>query len=725
MMKKFLLGATACLTMSLSTSVAQQILPCGNKEALDHLIKTIPGYKAQMDAKVAAIEADVQQKKNFGSAAKTSTVSPTYTFTVPVVFHILHLGEPVGTGSNINDNLCINALAQVNKDYARLSPDTVNIDPLYDTLYINSRIQFVLAKKDPQGNCTNGVVHHYDKNTDWKQTGYYNYIYSTVGTYNWSSSKYLNIYIVRDIISSDPNQQGIIVGYTYKPGTAPNVGADAIVYRNDFLGGIQARSLSHEIGHWLGLGHTFGDGNSAGGVCGDDDIFDTPRTSGFFSNCPQPYTALNDSCDPGRRPNINNIMDYSSCPLMFTKGQTAKMRGILQSAVANRENLSSVANLTATGIINNTVTVCAPIADFWANKTIACDGQSVTFSNTSYNSTPVTSYTWNFEGGNPSTSNAASPVVQYPATGSYSVSLMVSNANGSDVEVKSSFINVTWSAPSPSFPVAEGFEGGVIPSNWAIKNLDFGSVQWEISNYGKASNKSMILPNANGNGFYSDDVDILETPNYSFANTNNISVSFDYSYARKSGYAGGEVFKFEYSTDCGGTWLSMPGAFTPSVMANSTGSVVTAPYIPFTNKWATKTYLPATLTALNNKNNVKFRFYFNNDAMGGDAQNLYIDNFNISATVGLSELANEIGLSIYPNPTNSSSTVEFVTAKDSKALISVYDVTGRMIEESLVSSVGGQVMRHEVNKSGNLGAGVYFISLTMDGQKTTKKLIVE
>jgi PKD repeat protein len=722
-MKKNLLGAIACLSILGTTSYAQTIIPCGTNEAIDYCIKNVPGYKAQMEAKTQAIEQEIQAKLT-GMAAKTSTLPASYTFTIPTVFHILHLGEAIGTGSNISDAACIAALAQVNRDYARKNADTTSIDPLYEPLYVNSRIQLQLAKKDPQGNCTSGIIHHYNPNTNWKQNDIYNFEYSTVGTYNWNSSKYLNIYIVKNIISGNPNQQGIIVGYTYKPGTAPNTGADAIVYRNDFLSGTNARSLSHELGHWLGLGHTFGDGNEAGSGCGNDDISDTPATSGFFSTCPLPYTALNDSCDPGNRPNINNIMDYSGCPLMFTQGQTTKMRTICESSVANRKNLSDTLNLIATGILNNTVTVCAPIADFYANKVFSCSGQNVTYNNTSYNSTAVTNYTWTFEGGTPATSNLASPSVLYSNPGVYGTTLTVSNANGTSTVSKEDFVTVRWNSDINSYPHTESFESGVLPNHWSIYNLDYNSIGWQYCNYGsQGTGKSMLLPNANG-GYWFDNIDILETPQFNFHNTNNISVSFDYSYARRPGTTG-EVFKFQYTTDCGGTWADMPGTPSTTVMAAS-GGTMTAPYVPFTaNKWVTKTYLPASLGALNNKRDVKFRFYFNNDPMTGSAQNLYIDQFSISATVGLEEFANEIGLAIYPNPTNSSSTIEFTSQADSKVNVSVYDVTGRKVEESSLNASAGQLTKHEVNKADNLSAGVYFVTLTMNNQKVTKKLIIE
>jgi hypothetical protein len=726
-MKRILLSATGCLTLLASVTQAQ-VQPCNTYRMQEIHTKNIPGYKEKLDAANAEMAANYQAYLT-KAAQRTSNVIPaSYTFTIPVVFHILHMGG----SENISDADCITALNYVNKDYARLGSDTSTIDPLYDTAYINSRIHFELAKKDPLGNCTNGIVRHYDANTNWQQgNALFNYIYSGYGGTNWSPSKYLNIYVVKSIID-DGNSAGTIIGYTYLPGTSPNYSSDAIVYTgsgNWLTNMVAVRSLSHEIGHWLGLSHTFGSNNNAGVMCGNDDIADTPRTSGFFSTCPLPYTALNDSCDPGKRPNINNIMDYSGCPKMFTRGQVAKMRGTLENSIANRDLLVDTANLIATGILDANfnhvaTTPCAPVADFAANKVNLCNGQSANYVSTSYNFTNPVTYAWEFEGGTPATSSNASQIVTYSMPGIYGTTLTITNTEGTSTKSVSQYNHVYWNSDTTSFPYVESFENGINFPDWYVTNKDFGSITWQIGNYGsQGSSHCLMLPNANG-GYFFGDVDIIESRQFNFTNTSGITISYDYSYAKKTGTTQ-DTIKFQYSTDCGGSWINVPGMPSAAVMAAS-GGTLTAPYVPWTqSKWVNKVYSSALLGALNNKQDVKFRFYFKNDRATGSAQNLYIDNINISGVVGIEELANTIGLSIFPNPTNASSTIEFTSPVDSRVYVTVNDVTGRLVEQNQFNAAAGHLTTYSVNQSGKLQSGVYFVTLSLDGQKVTKKLIVE
>lgn len=753
-MNKVLLTATAACLLSAVTHAQNRYSPCGSDEAKEYLIKNLPGYKQQLEAAEQQNAIAWQAYQN-QMPAQRSANSALPTFTIPVVFHILHTNG----AENIGDAACISALDNVNKDYARGKGDTVNIDPLYEPLYVNSRIKFVLAKKDPYGNCTTGIVHHYDENTVWNQDkALYNYKYSTVGTYNWAPSRYLNVYIVSTIVGSI--QAGLSVGgYTYKPGTAPNVGADAIVLSLGLLVDPTSKGLSHEIGHWLGLSHVF-DGNGGfrtaettnntppygiGFKCGNDDIADTPKTPGFVSICPN-YLTLSDSCDAGKRPGLHNIMDYASCPIMFTQGQTDKMRFTLGSSTANRNFLVSNRNLAIVGYLNETYTVnptntndttfaytvapnttCGPIADFYANKANTCQGQAVLYNSTSFNNTAGLSYAWTFDGGSPATSTLSTPSVTYAVPGNYSTTLTVTNAAGTSTKVRSPFPAVGWHADQGSYPASEGFETAAVsamPAGWIILNKNYGTLTWETANYGSNSSKCMVLPNANYfNMSDPGDVDILETSQYNLSNVSNISVSYDYSYARKIGGTG-DKFTFEYSTDCGGNWTVI-GSTPSTASMSAVGGTLSAPYVPFNqSKWVTKTYVPSALTGIVNKPDVKFRFVFSNTSMA-NAQNLYLDNFNISGTVGLSELANSIGLSIYPNPTSSSSTLEFNSPVDSKASVSVFDVTGRVVEEASFTAIAGSLTKYEINRNSILKSGVYFVNLDLNGQKVTKKLIVQ
>ena len=131
------------------------------------------------------------------------------------------------------------------------------------------------------------------------------------------------------------------------------------------------------------------------------------------------------------------------------------------------------------------------------------------------------------------------------------------------------------------------------------------------------------------------------------------------------------------------------------------------------------------MTALNNKPSVKFRFYFRSDAIVGSSNNIYIDEINLSGTVGLNELENMIGLNIYPNPTDASSMVDFTITGNEMVKISVLDIVGRVIEESNTPSMNGKNVSYTVNKNGTLAKGIYIVNIDVNNQRITKKLIIE
>jgi PKD repeat protein len=431
-------------------------------------------------------------------------------------------------------------------------------------------------------------------------------------------------------------------------------------------------------------------------------------------------------------------MDYSSCPKMFTAGQRDKVRTSALSSISARDSLCGVANLIFTGIIdaagNPTPTnPCAPIADFAANNVITCANQSLTFNSTSYNTSVPVSYSWVFEGGSPATSTLATQTVTYATPGTYSVSLTVTNADGSSTKSVDNYITTNWNASQVALPYSETFESGQWwPTGYKFFNLNSGTPGWELSQYGAGtSSVSVVLANANyvptsWPGFASN-VDIMELPPFDFTNTTNITLSFDYSFARKTGVVA-DTFKVQYSLDCGGSWKTLTG-LTATQMATS-GGTVNAPYIPWSStvpnpKWVTKAFSSILLNPVANKRDVKFRFWFQNDVSTGESQNLYIDNINISGIVGMDEFENSLGLAIYPNPTSSIAEVEFTSPTSSAVNITVFDVTGRVVETNQLNGIAGVTSKHTINSSNHLNSGIYFISINIDGRKVTKKLIIE
>lgn len=675
--------------LSAFLAVAQDDLHCGTDAVMHDYYKKHP-------------EAE-QQKKILDQLRlqhRAGTMS-TQTFTIPVVFHVLHMGGP----ENISDAQVKDALTILNRDYAKKNADTVFIIPEFRPIASSTGIHFELATIDPNGQCTNGIIHYYDADTDWFDAS------PTLYQYTWDPTKYMNVYVVKTITMSSGFGAA---GYTYFPGSL-NTGspADAIVVLNNYFGSIGtgnaflSRVLTHEVGHWLGLYHVFGYTNSAGVDCsGDDFINDTPPTPGYLS-CPDASNSgLYQQCTPGVSENFQNYMDYSYCVKMFTQEQALVMQNTLITGIAGRDNLYSPANLLATGV--TTSAVCIPIADFTYSRSRTCTGVPVVFQDASMNAA-ATSYTWSFPGGSPSSSNLQAPSVTYNAPGFYSVTYTsASSAGASGPVTKTNIIEVVNNAAAYQAPFTEGFENDPLPNtDWRVYNTS-GGANWEQTfdaaytgnfsaklssvNNTRLAKATMISPVIDLSAITSPQLIFkVATADLNSAHINTLSISA--------------------STDCEQTWTQV---YSKTGQALVTAVAMQSPFIPAgISEWRIET---VNLSALSNSAHAVFKFSYWRDTVAG-ASDVYIDDINITSSTGITEADLNSIFNVYPNPSNG---IVFIECNANYVhTITITDLLGQVVDQISVKPEQATYRFYPET------TGVYFISTESVTGKHTKKLVVQ
>ncbi|MCB0632831.1 MAG: M43 family zinc metalloprotease [Saprospiraceae bacterium] len=274
---------------------------------------------------------------------------------IPVIFHIIHDGDAVGTGDNIASSYINAQIQQLNNDFRRiLNTSGYNTDPVG----ADSEIEFCAALVDPNGNTlAEAGINRIDRNSmGWSAPPYGDcindefdetYIETTMKPQSqWDPTQYLNVWIM-DIscgilgYAQFPNNSGLS-GFGSNNGTAST---DGVVLLSTSIGSTdlpfpggdpynEGRTATHEIGHFFGLRHIWGDQD-----CGNDYCNDTPQAEGPASGCPD-----NTTCD-GNRDMVENYMDYSydACMNIFTADQKARM----QTVLLNSPRRGSLTNSTA------------------------------------------------------------------------------------------------------------------------------------------------------------------------------------------------------------------------------------------------------------------------------------------------------------------------------------------------------------------------------------------
>jgi PKD repeat protein len=618
--------------------------------------------------------------------------------TIPVVFHILHAyGEENISKEQIEDQIRI-----INEDFQRKNADASKTRSVFTGRAANFELEFKLARIAPDGSCTEGITRTYDpvnmiedfNNRDDEAK-------SSVAA--WDRNKYLNIWIVKEIQSSS---EGTILGYAQFPGQRAST--DGIVMIHDRVGSIgsasfsdKGRTLTHEIGHWLGLYHPF-----QGGCFGGDGVSDTPPVAEASFGCTagqDPNTCSSDS--PDEPDMVENFMDYANgaCMNAFTKGQLARVNGYL-SSTNGRSRVVTSSNLIATGV--NTTPTCGPIADFWYNsdRILICEGDNVEFEDLSYNG-PVEERIWTFEGGTPATSAAANPVIIYTTAGVYKVELEVGNSEGTDAVTRAFFITVRPSTAQYSVPLGEDFEDASSVNSWQLETRDDYGWKRSIARgfSGSSSIQAIIDENTPRDGRFS--VTTLPVDLASYPNEANLH--FKYAYARRTS-ANSEILLVLASTDCGESWRTL------EVMnaAKLETSEVSPNWLPTsTADWMSK---EISLSQYADVKNLLIRF----DVIPNQGNSVLLDDINFGKfALSVPTYESDLDLALVPNPAQNKVQIKGLE-KYANARVSIVDITGRLLLQQILDPQNTTI------NTETLVNGVYSVLVLSENKSWSKKLII-
>ncbi|MBA2611458.1 MAG: T9SS type A sorting domain-containing protein [Bacteroidetes bacterium] len=364
-------------------------------------------------------------------------------YTIPVVVHVIHSGQAVGVGFNISQAQVIDQINILNADYAGTGLNNGNAPAVFSPLKANCNISFCLAQKNPSGvTLTEPGIDRVNAVTNgWSTTGYTQaYTDATIKPATiWDPTRYLNIWAL-DLGSG-------LLGYATFPAASGNTGlggpfgtttTDGVVILNKAIGSIgsavtnapyhKGRTTTHEVGHWLGLRHIWGDGNCLTDYCND-----TPTAQQSNFGCPTHPYKVGVCAGNTTGEMFMNFMDYTDdlCMYMFTTDQRTRMQTTMANGTYRSQLTTSAATLC-------TIAAATPTAGFLMSTT-GCVGSAVSVTNTT-NGTPAPTYVWSSvspTGVSFTPNNTASaPSINFTNPGTYSITVAATNSLGTNSQTK-------------------------------------------------------------------------------------------------------------------------------------------------------------------------------------------------------------------------------------------------------------------------------------------------
>lgn len=356
----------------------------------------------------------------------------------------------------------------------------------------------------------------------------------------------------------------------------------------------------------------------------------------------------------------------------------------------------------------------APVVSFIADKTSACQGQTINFTDLSLNAPNqwqwnITPSTFTYVNGTNATSQH--PQIQFTAIGTYNITLVASNSFGSDTATQAAYIEIISGA---SLPLTQDFESAAYPPvNWSVIAAG-GTYTWVQSASIIGADGLYTYASYMNNFSYNNPgaEDALVTPLLNSSGANNAVLTFDVSYARYSG-AYSDTLRIDISTDCGTTYL--PSGYLKGGTTLSTVPDQSNIFTPSSaNEWRKDTVLLSGLT------NGEILIKFVNINQYGNS--LFIDNVNIDYVTSVeNNLAFKQDVIAYPNPATGSFNIDLINLKGELKL-EVLDAKGRIVIAETFNNSSSKLSR-QFNLQNN-SPGIYFIKVQTESRIINKKLIV-
>ncbi len=647
---------------------------------------------------------------------------------IPVVVHVLHKGEPVGEGTNLSDRQILSQIDVLNEDFQRRNADTLLTEDLFKPIASGMNVQFVLAKTDPDGKPTTGIIRKKGTQDVWDP-----YLREQICAESyWPAEDYLNIWVC-DLgrsylgLSQYPDidlpglgeedtenrlTDGVIIDYSVFGSIEKDPDADLPPLYD------RGRTTTHELGHFFGLKHVWGDSY----VCGPDDYVDDtpPSNKDYNGQCPaSAYSCESDDM-------YENYLYYTkdACMNAFTQQQVERMEVVLNNA-PRRNSLINAAGVNpppgsfydlalkqiiSPGVINCNTSETEIVVRVQNLGTITAKNFSIHYEVAGMQGTFV------YDGDSLESGRIGEMTVTglpLPA-GDYKLSLELESTDDEvDVDPSNNALSNVFAVNDAQdfIPYREQFNvPGISATKWTVINGD-GGITWQIKPApGNGKENAAAYINLFDYGKLQA-VDWLVSPSLDFSAAREASLFFKTSYGQRPGRK--DVLQVWVSRNCGKSFDYLVRELSGEELSDV---VSEGPWSPSASSdWK---QFSVDLTPFAGQRDVRIAFV----SVNSQGNNLYLDDVEFF-TVKPEDVRklDQNDFLVFPNPAKQTFSLTLYLDKRENVEVFIYEATGRLAYKNTLRDALNQT--YEFDLTGK-PEGLYFIQVRGEQFARTEKLLL-